>query len=273
MYSSGYIGIAHFQFMKNKNIRKYGKLPYSVLLVHGGPGAAGEIKPVAEKLSRNFGILEPLQTKSSVNDQAEELKEQIEENTNSPVSLVGYSWGAWLAFILAAKYPKLVKKLILVSSGPFEESYAKSIMPTRLSRLKKAEKDRVENLMERISKGETDNKILKELGQLLSKADSYSAEEVDNEVEVNLEIYQKVWVEAAIMRANGKLLELGKNIKCPIVVIHGDYDPHPFEGVKKPLQKVLENMEFILLKKCGHKPWVEKYAKKEFYKTLIAVCS
>ena len=60
-------------------------------------------------------------------------------------------------------------------------------------------------------------------------------------------------------------MKLGEKIKCPVVAIHGDYDPHPAEGVKKPLLKVVKNFRFILLKNCGHKPWIEQKAKDEFY--------
>jgi len=35
----------------------------------------------------------------------------------------------------------------------------------------------------------------------------------------------KVWTEASKMRRSGKLLNLGKMIRCPVVAIHGDYDP------------------------------------------------
>ena len=61
---------------------------------------------------------------------------------------------------------------------------------------------------------------------------------------------------------------LGKNIECPVVAIHGDYDPHPAEGVEKPLASILKNFRFILLQNCGHKPWIEKHAKDIFYEIL-----
>jgi len=48
-------------------------------------------------------------------------------------------------------------------------------------------------------------------------------------------------------------------------LIHGDYDSHPYEGVEEPLSKYVEDFKFILLKKCGHKPWIEKHAMDEFY--------
>jgi hypothetical protein len=29
--------------------------------------------------------------------------------------------------------------------------------------------------------------------------------------------------------------------------------------------------KFHILAKCGHKPWIEKYTRKAFYETLMAV--
>lgn len=40
-----------------KNLRKFGKKPFNVAVIHGGPGAAGKMAPVAEKLSIKSGIL------------------------------------------------------------------------------------------------------------------------------------------------------------------------------------------------------------------------
>ena len=102
------------------NLRKYGKPPYTVAVVHGGPGARGDVAPVARELSSHVGILEPLQTATTLEGQVSELHTVLQENSSPPVTLVGHSWGAWLSFIAAARHPASVKKLILVGSGPFE---------------------------------------------------------------------------------------------------------------------------------------------------------
>ncbi|MHA2109498.1 MAG: alpha/beta fold hydrolase, partial [Candidatus Hodarchaeales archaeon] len=73
----------------------------------------------------------------------------------------------------------------------------------------------------------------------------------------------------AELRRSGQLLEKIKSIACPVVAIHGDYDPHPSEGVEIPLSQNLLNFKFFLLKNCGHSPWLEKKASTEFYQTLI----
>jgi pimeloyl-ACP methyl ester carboxylesterase len=53
-----------------------------------------------------------------------------------------------------------------------------------------------------------------------------------------------------------------------VVAIHGDYDPHPAEGVEKPLDSVLRRFRFVLLKNCGHRPWAERQARDAFYRVL-----
>ena len=253
------------------NPRTYGHPPFKVAVLHGGPGAAGEMAPVARELSRLFGVLEPLQTATSLEGQVMELKTVLERSCSLPAILVGSSWGAWLGFILAAKHPSLVKKLILVGSGPFEEEYASKIPDTRLSRLSDEEKHKARVLMEAMDDPRTDDKDISfaGLGKLLSKADSYDPLALATEkLEYRYDIYQRVWRDAERLRGSGKLLALANQIECPVVAIHGDYDPHPSEGVQRPLSRVLKDFTFFLLENCGHHPWMERNAKVSFYAIL-----
>ena len=114
--------------------------------------------------------------------------------------------------------------------------------------------------------------MIARLGQLVAKTDNYclaeSAIENMESLPTDGNTYQAVWDEAAAMRKSGELLAIVSEIKCSVVAIHGDYDPHPLEGVKIPLEKNLKNFKVIMLNKCGHSPWKEKYAKDEFLKLL-----
>ena len=113
------------------------------------------------------------------------------------------------------------------------------------------------------------NTLLARFGQLMSKADSYNTLPDDNETfEFDFNINQKVWAETGELRRSGSLLESGKNVRCPVIAIHGDYDPHPAAGVNEPLSHIIKNFRFFLLKNCGHKPWVEKDARDDFYRIL-----
>lgn len=254
-----------------KNLRKYGRVPYTVAVIHGGPGACGEMAPVARELAYRWGILEPLQTAISLEGLIKELKTVLEKNRDIPITLIGFSWGAWLSFIFAAKYPSFVKKLILVGSGPYEEKYATRILQTRLNRLSLKDRTEVKSVIEILNNPATEGKntAFARLGALLSKADAYDPIINESEViECPYHIYQSVWNDAAELRRSGELLKLGKHIKCPVVAIHGDYDSHPAEGVQKPLSATLKNFRFILLKNCGHHPWIERESRGKFYETL-----
>jgi pimeloyl-ACP methyl ester carboxylesterase len=258
-----------------KNYRTWGKPPYKVAVVHGGPGAAGEMAAVADELSKTVSILEPLQTAKSVAGQAEELRQTIENHGNPPLTLIGHSWGAWLVFIVAARYPALVDKLILVASGPFEEKYAAGLNEDRLNRLSEADRIEFLKMAEIINdpEGKEKDKALARFGALAAKADTYAAlprpqYELPEGLGVSEEVYRGVMPEALELRNSGKLLEMGNKIRCPVVAIHGDYDTHPWEGVKLPLSRVLKAFKFILLPKCGHEPWTERYARDAFFKVL-----
>ena len=254
-----------------KNLRTYGKSPFTVAVIHGGPGAGGEMAAVAFEISQSQGVLEPLQTEQTVNGQITELREVLVDQGDLPVILIGHSWGAQLSFIFTAKNPALVKKLILVSSGVFDYTYALGIMNTRLNRLSHKDKTAIKKLVARLDDPRSGNKneIFGEFGKIINKADSFDPLSCEYpQVEYRYDIYEKVWKEVQELRRSGDLVALGKYITCPVVVIHGDYDPHPADGVRIPLLSVIKKFKFILLKKCGHRPWLERYARDKFYKII-----
>src|SRR4030042_3315989 len=134
--------------------------------------------PVARELSLDQGILEPLQTKSSIEEQVNELYCILTKNGDPPFILIGWSWGAMLGFIFTAKYPRMVKKLILVGSAVFEQKYAEKITETRLNHLDKKERTEVLALMENLNDSLVEDKekdiLISRFGRLLFKADSYN---------------------------------------------------------------------------------------------------
>jgi len=255
------------------NPRLYGQPPYQVAVIHGGPGAAGEMAPVARRLARSFGVLEPLQTAASLQGQVDELATLLRASASGPCTLIGYSWGAWLACLTAAQFPTLVKQLVLVSSGPFEARYAAEIHSTRLARLSPAQRADFENVLSALGSGQARNTaaLMARLGELTSYTDLFDPlPEASGDPPVNLDaqLFQAVWSEASPLRASGELMQIVKRISCPVTALHGDHDPHPAEGVRAPLAAALPDFQFILLPNCGHTPWKERLARDLFYTTL-----
>lgn len=251
------------------SIRKYGEGPFRVALLHGGPGASGEMKPVAEKISTDYGVLEFMQTANTVNGQINELHNQLTSSAVLPATLIGYSWGAWLGFLFASEFPNMVKKLILVSSGAFESKYNTDLMSIRLNRLNQSDRKEAERLISIINSGNSNDETLKQFGKLMTIADSYDyLPGNDDLVDINMQIFQSVWTEASGLRETNQLIQRAEMITCPVVAIHGDYDSHPIDGVAKPLKDKLNDFKMIKLNKCGHTPWRERHAKDVFFEIL-----
>lgn len=262
-------------------LRKYGGDPFHIVVVHGGPGAVGSVAPIARKLGQTRGVLEPFQTAQTLDGQIEELHLVVERNATTPVVFIGHSWGAWLSTLVAAAYPDLVHKLILVGSGPFEEHYVPQITKNRYKRLSPQEQEEYLQLAEMLDRSaDPDNTLaLSRLGELTDKTDSFDPIEIPNDT-TTLEgiadpgaMYQGVWPQAAELRKTGELLRRVATITCPVIAIHGDSDPHPVEGIQQPLAAKVKDFQMIMLEKCGHTPWCEKYAGERFYEILEQVLS
>jgi len=253
-----------------ENYRLHGLKPYKLITLHGGPGALGELNDLSKVLSKEDGVIEHLQTKDSINLLIDDIKYIINKKVTVPVTIIGYSWGAWLAILFTAKYKTLVEKIILVSSGPFEEKYSRNIMDKRFNRFDEKEKKVFLDLSKKFSDG---NNIcyedFKEFISLIEKADSYKLiKRKNDELDFHHDLYKQIWEEASNLRKEKVLIKSLEKINSKIKVIHGNYDPHPVDGVIKPLNKLDKKYELNILEKCGHIPWKEEYAKDKFYKVL-----
>lgn len=252
--------------------RTYGKKPYEVVVVHGGPGAPGSMEFVARELSKSHNVLEPFQSACSVEGQVEELHRYITENcSGGKIRLVGHSWGAWLAYMYTAVHPGKVEKLILVAAGSFDERYNFKLTELRLSRLSESDRLEAMSIIQWMNHATVEDPVkIQRFSELMELADFYDCEPDTNESqEFQFDIFQSVWKEADRMRRFGDLIKLGKKIKCKVIAIHGNYDTHPSQGVEEPLSKLLKkNFRFIELDQCGHYPWKEKHARKKFFEIL-----
>jgi pimeloyl-ACP methyl ester carboxylesterase len=142
----------------------------------------------------------------------------------------------------------------------------------RMQRLDRKQRETAQSLLAALNREDAADKdrILADLGHLLARADAYDPASLTDECfHCQYDVFSGVWDEASDLRREGEILRMGKTIRCPVVAIHGDFDPHPAEGVRDPLTTVLADFRFVLLERCGHRPWAERYAADEFFRVLV----
>ena len=54
-------------------------------------------------------------------------------------------------------------------------------------------------------------------------------------------------------------------IESPVLMIHGQYDPHPGKMIRDSLLPHVPQLEYRELEDCGHSPWIEKSARGVFF--------
>lgn len=106
--------------IKNMDIvREYGRPPFRAIVLHGGPGAprcaAGLCRGAAE---RGIPVLEHLQAADTFVGLMEEILSIMKRYSMERTILIGHSFGSWLAWCFAEKYPSMVQKIILAGGGP-----------------------------------------------------------------------------------------------------------------------------------------------------------
>lgn len=241
-----------------------------IVLLDGGPGARGEVTPVGEELaSRGYAVLEPVVRKASIAGVIEALCVDINGRCGLPVTLVGWSWGAWIACLYAAAHPDCVMRVILVGSGPFRAEDADTIRATRTARLTPQEREEWQSL----AYAAGDAAAMDHLMRLFDKMDAYAPiNDPHPPASINKAQHHALWAEGKTLRETGRLLEISATLSIPVDAIHGSYDPHPVDGVAIPLSEHLPDFRCHVLDRCGHKPWRETYARDAFFDLLEQLC-
>jgi len=255
------------------SVRQYGSPPHRVAVLHGGPGVPGYMAPVARELAKIVGVLEPLQSANSLEGQIEELRTQLVDHGSPPLTVIGSSWGAVLALFLAAKHTKLVRKAILIGSAVFDAENSDRVKTQRLERLTQANRARHDTILRELTlaSGDERDRLFAECANIYFDADVYDPLTRDLEVlEVQPDLNDKVWSDFKVLRDRPNFLanEFSK-INIPVIVIHGEYDPHPIEGIRPFLEGCLRDVRFEMLPECGHYPWIERRARERFFEILI----
>ena len=251
------------------HVRAYGNEGPTVIVLHGGPGARGEAAPIAEGLSDDFRVFEPWQRGSSEKPLTVAIHiEDLDRLVNSQCAdekpvIVGESWGAMLALAYAAEHSERIGPIVLIGCGTFDEiSRAEAV---------KVRDHRIRDYIEEHPEYRSDLDL--SLGERIMKwhgiTDVY---ELDPGIIVNpvaepldMKAHTETWNDMLHCQEKGIYPQSFVSIGCSVIMLHGAYDPHPGKAIRDDLRQYMPQLEYREFDKCGHAPWIEKYAKDDFF--------
>jgi pimeloyl-ACP methyl ester carboxylesterase len=248
-------------------VREYGSSGPPVVVLHGGPGAAGHMAPVARALADSYRVIEPFQRRSdgerlTVARHVADLHDVINGYAGGRrPALIGASWGAMLALAYAAVHPSFVGPLILVGCGTFDPVARAAMQRTVGERMNEAIRAR----LKQVDQLDPDAR-LKASVEVMTPIYSYDPLSAPHEDDViDARAHQETWDDMLRLQTEGIYPAAFAAIKVPVLMLQGTFDPHPGRLIFESLQPHLPQLAYRELERCGHYPWLERAAAGTFF--------
>ena len=183
----------------------------------------------------------------------EDLRDVIEAMPSGCPALVGHSWGAMLA---------LAGPIALIGCGTFDTASRGVFRATCEARMD----DDLRKQLQHVEMDVSDPaERVEQMGSLYARLYAYDpldAEERQGTFDARA--HDETWSDMIRLQVEGVYPAAFSAILSPVVMLHGDYDPHPGRMIYANLRDYVPQMEYRELLKCGHEPWRETTVREEF---------
>jgi pimeloyl-ACP methyl ester carboxylesterase len=79
---------------------------------------------------------------------------------------------------------------------------------------------------------------------------------------------RETWDDMLRLQAAGTYPAELSAVRCPILMLHGEEDPHPGRAIRDSLMPFIRHLSYVEFPRCGHEPWRERAAREPFFSTL-----
>jgi pimeloyl-ACP methyl ester carboxylesterase len=82
--------------------------------------------------------------------------------------------------------------------------------------------------------------------------------------------HRETWDDAVRLQAEGFEPRAFSAIPCPVVMLHGEDDPHPGRMTYEVLRRWIPHLEYVGFPGAGHEPWLDDVVRAPFLRELRA---
>ena len=180
---------------------------------------------------------------------AEDLALMIQELFYHPVTLIGQSQGGMTGIRLAARFPQLVERMVLIGSSAREEpEHRMADWQQRLGILRNGTPQQCSQLFVRLQQALNSSRWLQQSPQ-------QAAEELQLMLHQDPQAMALAATAAVLTRRDVR--PLLREINVPVLVICGEDDPATPPELSMEIAEALVSGELVLLPETGHHPMLE----------------
>lgn len=100
--------------------------------------------------------------------------------------------------------------------------------------------------------------------------DTASRAEFERRFEARLDAADRVRRDVLRRQTEGVEPQAFDAIEAPVVMLHGDDDPHLGTRIRDTLLHYIPRLEYVGIPRCGHEPWRERHGRDPFLAALRA---
>ncbi|MBI5346683.1 MAG: alpha/beta fold hydrolase [Chlamydiae bacterium] len=254
-----------------------------ILVIHGGPGLSQDyLLPQMARLGKNNLVIFYDQrgcglSTGEINADSiriETFRDDIEAIKKAfgyeKITVLGHSWGCFLAMKYATSHPESIDKLILLSSSP-ASSEEFSLFTKEFERRMAPYQDKLNAIKKTLEFSKRDPTTVANYYRIMFRKYCYDPQKANL---LNLCMSQRATInglkvsdifEQSLFSKPYNLHAQLKKINISTLIIHGDYDPIPYVTAQN-IHESIHNSKYILIKNCGHFPFIE--TPDELFKDL-----
>ncbi len=250
----------------------------SVMILHGGPGLnMSYFFPQMLELAKHHKLFffdQRACGKSdakidsvamSLTNMIDDVEEMRKAFGIDKLSLIGHSFGGLLAEHYAMKYPAHLEKLILVNPSSHHPQFTVIAADTQRKRFTTADSIERMGIMRTKEFQQGKSTAYEKIFRNTFKTTFYDKKYIDS---LTLTLPEDFLARAKVpryMQPDNWFYNLSSqlgSIQCPVLIVHGDYDPLPKRAIRDLSERIL-NSHVAEIEHCGHFPFVEQ--KKQFF--------
>ncbi|MDE5833464.1 MAG: alpha/beta hydrolase [Desulfovibrio sp.] len=207
-----------------------------IFIFHGGGvGSPYELGQIIDELRKNYKVVvissrghghsEIGHSPVSLKQKAADMYAVIKKTTDKPAPVLGFSDGAYTAYMLAATHPEAVEKLVAIGAGTLKPEFFPNSMP--VSELEKQDQAYVSQMRSLMPEPERLQEFLND--------------------------YMSFWNKAEIGA------DLLIKVECPVLLLGGDRDSHAPPATVLEAAKSIPNSRLCIVPGAGHAAFQDNF--------------